>query len=257
MIEKTNNIEKIAIHFDKSQFDYENSQLEPNVKTVNNFLDMVRPIIGDLSDEQYNKLVNTNDRVDFDYFNSLVFDKVLSTKPVFKSLSQEIDPEEVRRIAKIPTYSQEYAYSIDDPYTFSGLCQASMLNSDKSLWKINKGKACLVSGVSDMLREKYTIYATEEIQIERLAILNDIKKQINKLYELSPKKEMFNPKDLFNISLDGQIEPNVNVIIYGQQPGMSALALSLQMSRQHDLRQPLNIPTVKDTKAYQLKQIRK
>lgn len=247
---------KTILHFNENAFNQEVNQLDSDLKTINAFLDLVKENTGSIKKSQYHEIVNQHDKIQFDALNEVIFQKILSEKPTLQSLSNEIDREDLKQFCKSPEYTQLYLHNSENTMAISGLVQASLLNSNPDYWSISKGQAVLVAGVEQLLKEKFSLYAETPEQLKRLDICNQIKDLTEQLYSIASKPENFKI-DRSVLKTDGEnVTVDPDIVIYGQHPGAMSLAAQLtQWNFRHSKVEP--IPTVRDTQAYKLKQIRK
>ena len=173
---------KKVIFTNQGEIDEDVLQADHDIKTINNFLDTIKPLVGILTKEQYHAAVNNQDQLNFTVLNEIVFQNALNERPNLKALSGEIKKEELIKMAGIQSFIKEYSHNADTPNTISSLVQASFLNSQPEYWTIIKGKAVLIAGLKEKIVLKYTSYAESEKELQRLELCNQIlkiKKEIN------------------------------------------------------------------------------
>lgn len=204
---------KKLLSFESLAFEADKRVFEGDLKIINRFLDAIRPIIGDVKKAQYDELVNHGNEVNINYFNKLVYNRVLDSKPTLKSLAEEVGEDGVRKFGNIPTYVKENINNTHSEYVVQGLCQASSLNRNRRFFSISKGIACFVSGAMDDLKELHTTYAETEKELQRLEICEQIKELTLKLLETSENKELFDMgKSIFTVT--GAVDQLI--VKYGQ-----------------------------------------
>ena len=189
-----------------------------DLKTINKFLDTIKPLAGLLTKEQYHAVVTGHEQVNFAALNEIVFEHALNERPNLKALSGEISKEELIKIADIQQFIKKYIHNADTPNTIEGLVQAWFLNSQPEYWTISKGKAVLISGLKEKIVLKYTWYAESEIELQRLELCNQILKIKKELRDISEVGEKFDmEQNVVLVCNDGEIA-DPDVILSGGEP---------------------------------------
>ena len=221
-----------------------------DLKTINKFLDTIKPLAGLLTKEQYHAAVAGHHEVNFAALNDIVFQNVLNKRPNLKALSGEISQEELIKMADIQQFTKKYIHNADTPNTIEGLVQASFLNSQPEYWTISKGKAVLISGLKEKIEEEYTWYAESETELKRLELCNQILKIKKELRDISEVGEKFDmEQNVVLVCNNGSEIADPDVILSGGEPYRAVTAVHPVRHRESS---PSPIPHANDgQKEYQ------